>query len=102
MIAVHLTREFLVHGEDDLDAHADKVMEQLLALESDSVRDADVSGSLTDATIQISVYAVGESFDDAADVADSTIRSAIHAAGGATPNWEPVQKLVAAADLVDA
>lgn len=102
MIAVHLTREFLVHGEDDLEAHTDRVMEELLKLESATIRDADVSGSVLDGEVQISVYAIGESFDTAADIADSAIRSAIHAAGGHTPNWEPVQKLVAAADLVEA
>lgn len=99
MIAVHLTREFLVHGEEHLEAHTERVMEHLLALESETVRDADVAGSLTDGVVQVSVYAIGESFDDASEVADSVIRAAIHAAGGATPNWEPVQKLV---DLVDA
>lgn len=102
MIAVHLTRAFQVHGCDDLNTHLDDVMTALLALESDTVRDADVSGSITESTVEISVYAIGEDFDAAAEAADSAIRSAIHAAEGHTPNWETIQSHAAAAQLVDA
>lgn len=102
MIAVHLTRAFRVHGCDDLDAHTDEVMEQLLALEGESIRDADVSASAIEEIVEISVYAIAETFDDAAALADSTIRSAIHAAKGHTPNWQTIQTLAERADLVEA
>ena len=102
MIAVHLTRTFHVEGDADLAAHVDVVFEHLLALEDARIRDADVSGSLTEGIVELSIYAIGESFDDAADHADAAIRSAIHAAGGSTPDWTPVSKAATAADLVDA
>ncbi|QEA30375.1 hypothetical protein FGL91_18580 [Microbacterium sp. CBA3102] len=77
-------------------------MEQLLALESDSVRDADVSASAIEEIVEISVYAVAETFDEAAAIADSTIRTAIHAAKGHTPDWQTIQTLAERADLVEA
>lgn len=102
MIAVHLTRTFHVHGCDDLESHVDDVMQALLNLESDTIRDADVSGSFTDAIVEISVLGLAEDFDAAAAIADSAIRSAIHAAEGSTPNWESLQSQASNAGLVDA
>lgn len=102
MIAVHLTRAFHVHGCDDLDAHTDEVMGHLLALESDTIRDADVSASLTHSTVEISIYAIADDFDSAAAAADSAIRTAIHASNGHTPNWETLATHATTADLVAA
>lgn len=90
MIAVKLTRGFSVSGEPDLDAHTDSVMDELVALEDEYIRDADVSVSFEAGEVEISIVAIAEDFDTAAAKADSTIRTAIHAAGGHTPHWSGV------------
>lgn len=90
MIAIKLTKYFTVTTTgSDLDAHSDVVMDELLALEecTKNISNADVSAALTEGTIEISVTATGEDFDNAVALADSTIRAAIHASGGHTPEW---------------
>jgi hypothetical protein len=46
-----------------------------------------MSASLTDGLVEISVVGEAEDFDEALKLADSTIRAAIHAAGGNTHTW---------------
>lgn len=84
---VKLTKRFSVRGAVDLDEHTDAVMDELMSLESDTLFDADVSAELATSTVEISVVAKSESFDEAASLADSAIRSAIHATGAHTPEW---------------
>jgi hypothetical protein len=86
---VKLTRVFSVSGASDLDAHTDLVMNELLKLENEFISDSDVSASLTDHEVEITVVARADDFDEARKLADSTIRTAIHAAGGSTPSWTP-------------
>lgn len=102
MIAVQLTRAFQVHGDGDFEQHTDELMDELLKLESDTIRDVDVAGSLTERCVEISVYAIGEDFDAATELADAAIRTAIHAANGHTPDWVAIRKLVDMAELVPA
>lgn len=87
MIAVKLTKSFTVTGNDDLDALTDAVMDELLTLESDSITDADVSADLKERTVEISIVATADDFDAALACADSVVRSAIHATGAHTPEW---------------
>lgn len=93
MLFVKLTKTFKVHtdGGTDLDLHTDSVMDELLALESDFIRDADVSAALVEGLVSISIVAGAGDFDGAVRLADSTIRAAIHAAGGSTPDWKTVE-----------
>jgi len=93
MLFVKLTKTFKVEGHRDtehLDAHTDRVMEELLALESDTVTDADVSAELANGIVEVSIVVSGEDFDTAAQLADVCIRTAIHAAGGSTPDWKTI------------
>jgi hypothetical protein len=103
---VKLTRTFSVSGNSDLDAHTDLVMDALVELEecSDALEDADLSAVIAERTVTIAIVGSGATFDEAVAVADSAIRSAIHAAGGSTPVWEaPVfDPTSSAAELVDA
>lgn len=87
-----------------LDALTDQVMDELVALESASLKDADVSATLTQGLVDITIVGVADDFDEATVIANSAIRTAIHAAGGHTPKWEtPVFSATSAsADLVDA
>lgn len=61
-----------------------------------------VSAALTQRVVEVTVIAAGRDFGDAADLAQSTIRTAIHAAGGHTPRWKaPVfAPTASAAELV--
>jgi hypothetical protein len=90
MNAVKLTRGFSVSNEPDLDAHTDSVMDELVALEDECIRDADISVNFESREVEISIVVIGDDFDEAAAKADATIRTAIHAAGGHTPEWRDV------------
>lgn len=93
MIAVKLTKHFVVNGHegvDRLDVHTDQVMDELLKLENENIFDADIAVMLSAGEVEISIVGVAVDFDAAAALADSAIRTAIHAADGATPEWQPV------------
>lgn len=89
MFTVRLSMTFLVTGVVDLDAHTDAVMDQLLAIESvnDNLMDSDLDAVLSKNLVTVSLVAIASSFDQAEMDANSAIRSAIHAAGGSTPEW---------------
>ena len=89
MESVRLLKTFKVNTDEDLDAHTDLVAEELFKLEEgdDSLSDSDVSAAIGDGVVEIGVVAVAPTFDDAVATADAAIRTAIHAAGGSTPDW---------------
>lgn len=89
MQAVKLTKTFTVTGIEgpDLDTQTDLVMDELVSLEEETVFDSDLSVDFAENTVQISIAARGDSFEEAMARADSCIRAAIHAAGGHTPRW---------------
>lgn len=88
MIEVKLNRAFVVTGAADLDAHTDSVMEHLIALEDDALTDSDVAVDFSKNVVDVAVIARAQTFDVALENADSAIRTAIHAAGGSTPDWK--------------
>lgn len=106
MLNVMLTRTFNVTMIEDLESHLDQVMDAMLALENESLVDSDLSATL--ATGEVTLSIIGRSseedeslaFVEAITLADSALRSAIHAAGGHTPEWVPVSRH--AESLVDA
>lgn len=73
-----------------LAAHADEVMNQLLALEASdpAITDSAIGLDSNSMTAVISVAVEAVSLEQAVGVARSAIRTAIHAAGGATPDWD--------------
>jgi hypothetical protein len=94
---------FHVHTDGDgLDVHLDQVMDELELLD---VTDPDFSGSLARGEVEITVIVEAEGAVEATALASAAIRSAIHAAQGATPDWPafsdhvvqatPVEELVA-------
>ncbi len=87
MLAVKVSREFLVQGANNLDALTDQVMEELLSLEGSTISESDVTAELSSSQVTISVIAQAISFDEAVLQGDSAIRTAIHASGGHTPQW---------------
>jgi len=74
------------HGADrsGLDQHLDQVMEELLQLQA---TDPSVDVEFSTATVRVAVSVVANNPLEATDAASSFIRAAIHAAGGATPDW---------------
>lgn len=88
MIAVQVTRRFYVEGADDFDAHTTAVMDELISLEDEFTSDSDVFAELSTQTVTISIIVRGDDFDALVEAGDAAIRTAIHAAGGHTPNWE--------------
>lgn len=93
MVTISAHREFVVSGDpgDDIDEHTDRFMEELLALEDDKLTDSAVGVNLATGLVEIEVTASGETFEEALSRADAAIRTAIHAAGGLTPNWQVTQ-----------
>ncbi|MGV1034326.1 MAG: hypothetical protein ACOYBP_03780 [Microbacteriaceae bacterium] len=91
MVTAKVSRAFAVTGADDLDAHTDAVMEELLVLEDGALTDSDVSSELSSQMVVISMTATAADFDGAIALADAAIRTAIHAAGGHTPDWRNVE-----------
>jgi hypothetical protein len=86
-VTFRVTYEARVSGEDpdQLEAHLDAVMEELLAL---GATDPDIGASLAQRQVEISVAVVGVADpEEAVRRAGALIRTAIHAAGGATPDW---------------
>lgn len=93
MVTISAHREFVVSGDpgDDVDEHTDRFMDELLALEDENLTDSAVGVDLGTGLVEIEVTARGETFEDAMALADAAIRTAIHAAGGLTPNWAVTQ-----------
>ena len=73
----------------NLEAVADAVMETLLDLEQVDplLSDSAIALDLSNKEIEISVSSESASIEDAVRHAMAAIRTAIHAAGGATPEW---------------
>lgn len=87
--------------------HADAVMEELLQLENqDNIIDSAVSVDRGIREVTIEVVGCGSDGIDATMHAMSAIRSAIHAAGGATPDWQTgwdmIQQTSSVPQLADA
>lgn len=64
----------------DLEDTNDQFLDSTVAIEADQMR------------VEISVTAVGDSFEEAEATADSCVRAAIHATGGITKDWKTTQK----------
>lgn len=69
---------------EDLAEHLDAVMEELVDL---GVDDPAVGARLGAGEVEISISLDADSLDAAQAEGNATIRTAIHAAGGATPGW---------------
>ncbi len=90
MTSIRLSMTFNVTGAADFDAHIDDVVERLIELEAADSRlsDSDIDAVLTQGLLTINLLSTDTTLDAASALANSAIRSAIHAAGGATPDWD--------------
>lgn len=85
--------EFHVAGVDSdgaLESKGDRVMSALIDLESVDPRLADSAVSLDAASriMTIGLVVSGSDYEETVTHALTSIRTAIHAAGGATPDWD--------------
>ncbi len=70
--------------QGDIEAHLDRIMEGLLELRA---QDPGIEATLSDGSVFIHVMVGAPNPLDAINQASGFIRSAVHAAGGATPDW---------------
>jgi hypothetical protein len=90
MAAIQMRITFQFISETDSEQVFDSVTDALFDLEaaSETLLDADVTSSLSENTISLSIVATGETIEEASENASSAIRAAIHKSGGATPGWD--------------
>jgi hypothetical protein len=69
---------------DLLEAHLDAVMEEFLKMH---VMDPDIDLDLEDNRVKFAILVEANDPDDAIRIASPLVRSAIHGAGGSTPDW---------------
>lgn len=85
--AVEVTPEFQGEVFDPasvLEAHFDQVMDELLKL---NAVDPSIDASLAAATVTFSVVVEAVNPIAAVEEASGVVRTAVHAAGGGTPDW---------------
>lgn len=97
MTHVHVEASFQVTAIDGLpqealERHVLEVQDHLLELTD--VFDQTVSAELSTGIVTIDVVAPGSTEGSAIDLALSCIRSAIHGAGGCTPDWPTINNQV--------
>lgn len=98
---VNCTWSFHIATEQDRDgivAELDRVMGHLLDLEEADPRleDSSLGLDLDTMSVEIGIAAEGETFEDGLATAMGAIRTAIHAAGGSTPDWPSMDDLMPA------
>jgi hypothetical protein len=84
---------------DGLEQALDRVMEELVKL---NVTDPSIGGTLSDGDIEISLAVEAETLEQATMSTFGTIRTAIHAAEGATAGWPEFRGEGVTAQLADA
>ena len=89
--------QFSVIADDpaSVSAEADRIMEQLLALEDAAQFDSAVSLDLASMLLDVSLVVSCDTFEEALQRGASAIRAAIHAAGGSTAGWPDHDGLIA-------
>jgi hypothetical protein len=97
--ALSLEFEFTVENvgtADQFHDHGERVMQELLKLEDcdPDVTDSSVGTDYSDQTVTISVLVFADDEVQGLGKALAVIRSAVHAAGAATPFWPTVNDLV--------
>ena len=76
--------------DEEVERIIDSVMDELQSL---GFEDAVIGGSVATRVFEIFIPCAGETFMEVADRIDSGIRSAFHAAGVCTPEWQGPQDL---------
>lgn len=88
MLEVSLSMTFRVSNVEDLDAQTDAVMDHLVDLEDADLSDSSMDVIFSEKLVTISVLSRNKTLEGALEHASGAIRTAIHAAGGSTPDWK--------------
>jgi hypothetical protein len=83
---------------EDIEASLDRVMEELLRL---GAEDSAIGGAMQTGEVDISLTVDAPSPEDAVPIAMATIRTAIHAAEGHTPDWPRFDDRALKASIVE-
>jgi hypothetical protein len=86
---------------DEAEMHLDRVLDELEVLKAE---DPAIGAALAQGEVEITVSVEADSLDEAQAKGSAVIRSAVHAAGVATPDWsiDWCRGTVQRFDLVDA
>lgn len=93
---VTCTWRFRVVAEDldRVPAEVDSIMEEMLNLETEVLHSTSIGLDLDKQELEVSVSVEAETFERAVEIGISAIRTAIHAAGGSTPDWPSTSAVV--------
>lgn len=94
---VCLEGAIVANTDDELEMHLDEVMAQLLTLDAE---DASIDLDLAAQRVNLALTVDAGNPLEAIAQASGFIRTAIHAAGGATPDWPPADAGVWAIRLI--
>ena len=81
----YIIYSFKAHPTDGLEEALDALMDSLIAVES--ITDPDILSSLSEGTVEVSMYVKAPSKGKAIDIAESALAEAIHNSGGLA-DWE--------------
>ncbi|RCW40725.1 hypothetical protein DFQ14_11051 [Halopolyspora algeriensis] len=85
------------HAEE-LEEHLEQVMDALQ--DEPGVADADIGADLDEMLVDFCLHVRADSAADAVAQAHTVVRSALHAAGAATPGWEHMDRALASEEAV--
>ncbi|MFB9776025.1 hypothetical protein [Brevibacterium otitidis] len=92
MVVSEIEFRVSISGDTDLESVFDALADELASLEDATMGllDSTVSMDANESLIAATVTTEGDTFEAAAQTADSAVRAAVHAAGGATPGWDAI------------
>jgi len=90
MVGIFVHAEYILSGcqhAECLHKHVERVAEEMLKLEDDTIADSTFSADASTWTVEVELTARGNDYEEAENRARAAIRTAVHAAGGMTPEW---------------
>lgn len=75
--------------DDDIERWLDATMDELLALDA---LDPSIDAGIEDRSVRFSLAVDAANPVEAVNMASTTLRTAIHAAGGGTPDWPTLER----------
>lgn len=89
MVVSEIEFRVSIGGDTDLESIVDALADELASLEdvTPALLDSTVSMDADESLIAATVTTEADTFEAAAQTGDAAVRAAVHAAGGATPDW---------------
>lgn len=82
--------DLAVTGPGSLEESVERVVEEFAKLEgcTDGLLDFALGANLVAGDVEVEITVEADALEDAVSLGVSSLRTAIHAAGGGTPNWD--------------